>query len=99
VFVAERLDARRATKDALRRYERYLALVARAPAGDRPDPREVVAVVIKFGDALARDGQDAVARTQYDLAIKMAAQTGLTELGTLAETQRRALDAPGPVRR
>ena len=40
---------------------------------DRPDPREVVAVVVKFGDALARDGQVDVARTQYDLAIRMAA--------------------------
>ena len=99
LYLAERLDARGATTDALRRYERYLALAAQAPAGDRPDPREIVAVVIKFGDALARDGQVAVARTQYELAMKMATQTGLTELGTLAATQRQALDAAGPVGR
>ena len=68
--------------------------MTRAAAADRPDPREVVAVVVKFGDALARDGQAGVARTQYDLAIRMAGQTGLSDLGTLAETQRRALDAP-----
>jgi len=68
--------------------------VTRAAADDRPEPREVVAVVVKFADALARNGQPGVARTQYDLAIRMAGQTGLTELGTLAEAQRRALDAP-----
>ncbi len=94
LYLAERLDARGAGRDALPHYQRYLELVTRAAAADRPDPREVVAVVVKFGDALARDGQAGVARTQYDLAIRMAGQTGLSDLGTLAETQRRALDAP-----
>ena len=94
LYLAERLDTRGAPRDALPHYQRYLELVTRAAADDRPDPREVVAVVVKFGDALARDGQAGVARTQYDLAIRMAGQTGLTELGTLAEAQRRALDAP-----
>jgi len=94
LYLAERLDTRGAPRDALPHYQRYLELVTRAAADDRPDPREVVAVVVKFGDALARDGQAGIARTQYDLAIRMAGQTGLTELGTLAEAQRRALDAP-----
>ena len=94
LYLAERLDARGAGRDALPHYQRYLELVTRAAAADRPDPREVVAVVVKFGDALARDGQAGVARTQYNLAIRMAGQTGLSDLGTLAETQRRALDAP-----
>jgi tetratricopeptide (TPR) repeat protein len=96
LYLAERLDARGATGDALARYRRYLELVAQARADDRPDPREVVAVVIKFGDALARDGQIDVARTQYDLAIRMAGQTGQADLATLAAAQRQALDAPGP---
>ena len=97
LYLAERLDARGAGREAIAHYQHYLALVARSPAGDRPDPREVVAIVVKFGDALARDGQSAVARTQYDLAIRMAGQTGLAELGTLAEAQRGALDAPVPI--
>jgi hypothetical protein len=53
----------------------------------------VIAVVVKFGDALAQDGQVDVARTQYDLAIRMAGQTGLTELGARAAAQRAALGA------
>jgi predicted negative regulator of RcsB-dependent stress response len=51
---------------------------------------------VKFGDALARDGQADTARSQYDLAIRMAAQTGLRDLGTLAAARREAIDAPGP---
>jgi tetratricopeptide (TPR) repeat protein len=99
LYLAERLDGRGATTEALPRYQRYLELAAHAPAGDRPEPREVVAVVLKFGDALARDGQQALARTQYELAGKMAAQTGLADLGATAAERRRSLEAPGPVAR
>ena len=62
LYLAERLDARGATRDALAHYRRYLELAARAAVDDRPDPREVVAIVVKFGDALARDGQVDTAR-------------------------------------
>ena len=96
LYLAERLDARGATRDALSHYRRYLELAARAAVDDRPNPREVVAIVVKFGNALARDGQVDTARGQYDLAIRMAGQTGLADLGALAADRRRALDAPGP---
>ena len=96
LYLAEALDARGATRDALAHYRRYLELAARAAADDRPDPREVVAIVVKFGNALARDGEVDTARGQYDLAIRMAGQTGLADLGALAAERRRAIDAPGP---
>ncbi|MFI5078464.1 MAG: tetratricopeptide repeat protein, partial [Vicinamibacteria bacterium] len=96
LYLAEGLDARGATSDALAHYRRYLELTARAAVDDRPDPREVVAIVVKFGNALARDGQSDTARGQYDLAIRMAGQTGLADLGALAAERRRAIDAPGP---
>ena len=96
LYLAERLDARGATRDALSHYRRYLELAARAAVDDRPNPREVVAIVVKFGNALARDGQVDTARGQYDLAIRMAGQTGLADLGALAADRRGALEAPGP---
>ena len=96
LYLAERLDARGATRDALSHYRRYLELAARAAVDDRPNPREVVAIVVKFGNALARDGQVDTARGQYDLAIRMAGQTGLADLGALAADRRSALEAPGP---
>ena len=94
LYLAERLDGRGAGHEALSYYRRYLELVPHLPAAERPQPVEIVAVVVKYGDALARDGQRELARGQYELAMRMATQTGLTELGALAETQRRALDAP-----
>ena len=96
LYLAEGLDARGATRDALAHYRRYLELAARAAVDDRPDPREVVAIVVKFGNALARDGEVDTARGQYDLAIRMAGQTGLADLGALAAERRRTIDAPGP---
>ena len=96
LYLAERLDARAAVREALPHYRRYLELVAEAPAAARPQPLEIIAAVVKYGDALARNGQRDLARTQYELAMKMAAQTGLTQLGALAESQRRALDAAAP---
>jgi tetratricopeptide (TPR) repeat protein len=96
LYLAERLDARGALREAIARYRRYLELAARAGADDRPAPAEIVAIVVKFGDALARDGQIDIARAQYDLAIRMAGQTGLADLGAMAAARRRAIDAPGP---
>ena len=42
LYLAERLDARGATRDALSHYRRYLELAARAAADDRPAPGEIV---------------------------------------------------------
>jgi tetratricopeptide (TPR) repeat protein len=92
LYLAERLDARGATREALPCYQRYLALAAASPGADRPAPAEVVGAVVKFGEALARDGQRDTARTQFALAERMAARTGLAELGTLAQQRRAALD-------
>jgi tetratricopeptide (TPR) repeat protein len=94
LYLAERLDARGATAEALPHYRRYLELVTQAAAGARPEAREIVSAVVKYGDALARDGQRDQARTQYDLAVRMAAQTGLAEVGQLATDRRRAIDTP-----
>jgi tetratricopeptide (TPR) repeat protein len=99
LYLAERLDARGASREALAHYRRYLELAARPGTADRPVPGEVIPIVVKFASLLAHDGQINTARTQYDLAIRMAGQTGLTELGALATAQRQALDRPGPIAR
>jgi hypothetical protein len=57
--------------------------VARAGSA-RPEPAAVVAVVLKFGDALARGGHAAEARTQFELAEKMATAARLADLAEAA---------------
>ena len=64
--------------------------------GRQPDPATIVPVVLKFGDALARSGQSAAARTQFELAAAVAKRTGLTDLETAAR-QRLGSD-PIPAR-
>ncbi len=90
LYLAELLDARGETAGALAHYQRYLELVA-THGRNGSDPREVVSVVVKFADALARHGQLDVAATQYDLAIRMAVQTRLTDLEALARERRASL--------
>lgn len=95
LYLAELLDAQARTKDALPHYRRYLELAGQADPSDRPVPQEIVPAVIKFADALARDGDRATAAGQYDLAVRLAQQTGLADLEALARERRTAVDQPG----
>lgn len=91
LYLAELLDARADTAGALPHYQRYLELVTTTPAEARPLPGEVVPVVLKFADALARHGDRDAALSQYDLAIRMARQTGLADVEALAQQGRAAM--------
>jgi tetratricopeptide (TPR) repeat protein len=91
LYLAELLDARGTSADALVHYEAYLTLVSKAGADARPAPREIVSVVVKFADALVRHGDRDAAVSQYDLAIRMAGQTGLSDLQALAQQRRAAM--------
>jgi hypothetical protein len=92
LYLAELLDGAARTADALPHYQRHLELVARAaedpsPAS-RPSPERTAIVIIKFGDALARTNQPELAASQYELAERIARQTGLAEIESLARERR-----------
>ena len=84
LYLAELLDEDHRAGDALPHYRRYLELVVEQRQAARPDPRVVIPIILKFGDALALTGETASARTQYELAARMAEQTGLPEFATTA---------------
>jgi hypothetical protein len=92
LYLAELLDQGGRTADALPHYRMYLELVVHHGTAIGPAPREVVAVVLKFADALAHQGQRDIALTQYDLAARMARQTGLIDVEALALEGRAILD-------
>lgn len=92
LYLAELLDQRGQTADALPHYRSYLELVVQHRTEVGPAPREVVSIVVKFADALARQGQRNLAITQYDLAVRLARQTGLTDVEALAREGRAALE-------
>ncbi len=84
LYLAELLDEQGRAADAARHYRAYLEQVVASTSGRQPDPATIVPVVVKFGDALARSGQPAAARTQFELAAAVAKRTGLADLETAA---------------
>ena len=94
LYLAERLDARGAQAEALPHYRRYLELAVSATADDRPPAAEVAPAVLKFADALAGQGDRVAALSQFDLAIRMAHQTGLEEIERIAQARRDAIAKP-----
>jgi tetratricopeptide (TPR) repeat protein len=94
LYLAELLDEASRTAEAVPHYQRYLEIVARAPRERQVTaPRQVALVVVKFADALSRTGQRDVAATQYDLALRIARQTGLQDVEALV-AERRAVNLP-----
>ncbi len=77
--LAEQLDAAGQTERALAHYRAFLELVA-VHRERRPNPDMLVPVLLEFGDALARTGRAADARSEYELAVSIAEQTGRTDL-------------------
>ena len=82
---AEMLDAQGNAEAALLHYRAFLELIVQTRE-QKPNPEIVIPAIIKFGEALDKTGHHAEARSQFDLAIQMAQQTGLRELETRART-------------
>jgi len=96
LYLAELFDEQGRADDAARGYRAWLERVVARSGTAPPEPAAVVAVVLKFGDALARGGHAAEARTQFELAEKMATRARLADL---AEAARERLGSdPIPVR-
>ena len=85
LYLAELLDDAGRVADALPHYRAYLELVVQQQSERRPDPPVVIGAILKFGDALSRDGKPAEAKTQFELAATMARQTGAKELEQAAQ--------------
>jgi tetratricopeptide (TPR) repeat protein len=99
LYLAELLDGGARSAESLPHYQRYLELVARAanngdassesrPSAERPSAERTAIVVIKFGDALVRANQPELAASQYELAERIARQTGLADIESMARERR-----------
>jgi hypothetical protein len=86
-YLAELHDEQGQAVAAARHYRLYLELVVDQRARIRPDPRVVIPAILRFGDALERTGDAAEARGQFELAVRMARQTGLRDLEALARAR------------
>jgi Tfp pilus assembly protein PilF len=82
LYLAELLDARGRSADALPHYQRHLELVATRAV--QADSRQTALVLIKFADALGRSGRPGDASAQYRLAARIARASGLNDIETMA---------------
>jgi tetratricopeptide (TPR) repeat protein len=65
--------------------------MTRQPAGDRPSPDKIIAIVLRMADCQARSSQNDVALKSYQLAQKLAEQTQQTKLESVADVNEAAL--------
>lgn len=85
LYLAELYDERDRPSDAARAYRAFLGLVAAQRSPAQTDVATVARVVDRFAKALERSGEPRAARTQFELAARLARQAGLPELAASAE--------------
>jgi len=67
--------------------------VAQQKTSDRPDPRTVIALVMRMADCQARSAQTDLALNSYHLAEKLALETRDAKLESLAEVNEATFQA------
>ena len=87
LYVAEGLHELARPAEAVPHYRAYLEALMRDGQRAQENPRDAIAVIIKFGDALASSGREADARTQFELAAAIAQRTGLRDLAAQAQSR------------
>jgi tetratricopeptide (TPR) repeat protein len=86
LYLAEAFHESGHVGDAAPHYQQYLEALTRGQAL-QPAPDVVAAIVLKFGDALEQSGHLDDARTQFDLAARIARQAGAAELEAQARVR------------
>jgi tetratricopeptide (TPR) repeat protein len=99
LYLANELDREGKPQDAATHYKAYLEIAARQAARptaqqsttNRPEPQEIIAVVLRMADCQARASQAAQAVQSYQLAATLAVQTRQSKLESIANVNEAAL--------
>jgi tetratricopeptide (TPR) repeat protein len=83
LYLADALFAGGKPSEAVPHYEQYLALLTSAP-GAKPDPQEVVRVVLRVGDVYTGSGDFLKAFVLYHNAVDIAKRSGIKGLESLS---------------
>ncbi len=89
LYAAEALHERGRAAESIPHYRAYLESLLRSPVAAQSQRSVVAAVVLKFGDALEQTGNASDARAQFDLAARMAKQSGERDIETAARERLR----------
>jgi tetratricopeptide (TPR) repeat protein len=92
LYLAAELDREGKPADAVPHYGAVLEIVAHQGAKDRPPAAKLIAVALKMADCQVRANRPDHALRSYELARKIAAQTGEGKLESFASIGEAALE-------
>jgi tetratricopeptide (TPR) repeat protein len=93
LYLASELDREGKAQAAASHYQAFLERVTQLKANERPAPDKVIAVVLRLADCQARSSHPELAVKSYQLAEKLAVQTKLPKLESIAEVNEAQLQA------
>jgi tetratricopeptide (TPR) repeat protein len=91
LYLADELDRENKPLAAAAHYKTYLSQITRRPTRNRPQPQQVIALVLRMGDCQKRASQTSQALQSFQLAEKLGAQTGQSRLEAIADINEAAL--------
>jgi tetratricopeptide (TPR) repeat protein len=97
LYLADELDREGKPRDSVAHYKAFLEIVAgqttRQTGLNPPEPQKIIAVLLRMADCQVRASQAAQALQSYQLAAKLAAQTKLSKLESIASVNEAALQS------
>lgn len=93
LYMATELDREGKARDAALHYQSFLLRIAQQKSNDRPAPDRVIGVVLRMASCQAQSSQNNMALKSYDLAAKLAAQTRLPKMESMAYVNEADLQA------
>ncbi len=93
LYLAHELDREGKAQAAASHYKSFLEALAQKKSQDRPKPDFVIGVVLRMADCQARSSQKEAALKSYEMAEKLAQQTGNGNLESIADVNEAELQA------
>jgi tetratricopeptide (TPR) repeat protein len=93
LYLATELDREGKAGQAALHYASYIERIAQQKSSDRPDSRNLIALVLRMADCQARSAQTDLALKSYHLAEKLAVATHDPKLHSIADVNEAAVQA------
>lgn len=93
LYLAHELDREGKAQQAAVHYKWYLETIGQQSGQERPAPEFIIGIVLRMAECQARSSQPEVALKSYEMAEKLAVQTGKPKLESIAEINEAALRA------
>lgn len=93
LYLANALDQQGQAQAAAAQYKISLNLIAKQPLAKRPEAEKTIAITLRMADCQTRASENEEAVQSYELATRIAAETGQSKLESVATVNEAALKA------